>query len=143
MDKTDKEDRLVAEIMRDFEMESPPSGFTDRVMQRIQAESHAHESRPLISRAGWIGIAAGFCLLLGLIFLEYDSQAPADAGWLAQYLPSLGFPAVDFSLENLLSWINAGNSTLLWIFTGIGGLFLLAFFQRLFENWHFRNLYTL
>jgi hypothetical protein len=142
-DNTDKADRLMAKIMKDFPMESPSTGFTEGVMERVQAESRVSESRPLIGRTGWIGIAAGFILLLGLIFLEYDGQAPEEAGWLAQHMPSLKIPVFDFSFTDLFSWINLDDPTLFWIFTGIGGIILLGFLQRLFGTLHFRNLHNL
>jgi hypothetical protein len=143
IDKTNKDDRLLADVMKDFRMEGPSSGFTERVMESIQAESQMNAYRPLIGRAGWIGIAAGFCLLLGLIFMDYDSQVPAESGWLAQQLNSVHIPAFQFSFSDLFSRINLDDPVLFWILTGITGAVLLAFLHRLFETRHMRNLFTL
>ena len=34
-----KEDQLVIRIMKDYQMENPPPGFTDRVMQSIKEKA--------------------------------------------------------------------------------------------------------
>lgn len=140
-----KEDQLVSGIMKDLKMESPSPGFTDRVMHTIQMDSDTSALRPtpLIGRAGWIGISAGICLLFVLIILGYDSEVPAEAGWLAQRLSSISLPAVDFSFWDLFSWINFTSPTLFWIFTGIGGIIALAFIERLIDHIKIRQFYLL
>ena len=126
-------------------MESPPSGFTDRVMQNIQLESTAYVKRssPLISKAGWIGIAASLTLLIVLVFFGSSGESTAEAGLLAERLPSFSIPEVNFSFGDLFSWINLDSPTLFWIFTGIGGIALLAFLERIISNVRSRNFYLL
>lgn len=143
--RTGKEDRLVSEIMKDLQMENPSPGFTNKVMQSIQMQSNisAMRSSPLISKAGWIGIAAGLCLVFVFLFLGYDSEVPPETGWLAQHMPSISFPAFDFSFGDLFSRIYPDSSTLFWIFTGVGGIFILAFLERLIDNIRIRHFYLL
>ena len=144
MKKTEKEDRLISDIMKDFRMESPSPGFTEKVMQGIQLQGkNVKASGPLIGRSGWIGIAAGLGLLLGLLFLEYDNAVPEEAGWLEQRLPLIGLPSVNFSIGDLFSWINLDSPALFWISIGIGGIVLLGFLQQLIDKIHLRNIYTL
>ncbi len=141
--KSSKEDRLVSGIMKDLHMESPSPGFTGRVMQSIQTESDLSVIRPspLISKAGWIGIAAGLCLVLVFIFLGYDSEVPAEAGWLAQRMPSISLAEVNFSFGNFFSRIYPDSPTLFWIFTSVSGIILLAFLERLINNIRIRHFY--
>lgn len=134
--KTGKEDRLISEIMKDFRMESPSPGFTDRVMQNIQAQSDASLSvaRPLISKAGWIGIAVGFCIILGIVIFGSDSEVPSESGSLFDSIPFINSLSIEFSYPDLFNWINIDNPTLFWIFTGIGGIFLLGLLERLISR---------
>lgn len=143
--KTGKEDRLISDIMKDFRMESPSPGFTERVIQGIHAQSDnsVPVSSPLISRAGWIGIAAGFFILLGIIISQYDSDIPSESGILAERLPSVSLPAIDFSFPDLFNWINLDSPTLFWIFTGIGGIFLLGLLERVISKIGFRYFFIL
>lgn len=138
-----KEDQLVSGIMKDLRMESPSPGFTGRVMHSIQLESNLSATRPspLISKAGWIGIAAGLCLVLVFVFLGYDSEVQAEPGWLAQRMPSINLPEVNFSFGDFFSRIYPDSPTLFWIFTGIGGIILLAFLERLIDNIRIRHFY--
>ena len=140
---TDREDRMVSRMMSDFRLENPSQGFTDRVMQGIQMKSSTVDSRPLIGRAGWVGIAAGFCLLLGLIFMDSGVQSTEKAGWLSQNLPSIRIPAVDFRVLDWFAWMHPDDPTLFWIFVGIGGFILLGFLQQIFGIRHNRQINTL
>ena len=141
--KTGKEDRLISEIMKDFRMESPSPGFTDRVMQNIQAQSDASIPvvRPLIGRAGWIGIVVGFCIILGIIIFGPESEVPSESGSLFDSIPFLNSLSIEFSYSDLFSWINIDNPTLFWIFTGIGGIFLLGLLERIISRIGFRHFF--
>ena len=140
-----KEDHLVSEIMKDFKMESPSDGFTDRVMQNIQLEPDipAVSSRPLISNAGWIGIAVSLFVLILFVFFGTGNEVPAETGSLMQRLPSIQLPSVEFHFNSLFSWINLNSPTLFWIFTGIGGMILLGFLERLINGIRIRNFFNL
>ena len=131
-----KEDRLLSEIMKDFRMDSPPGGFTERVMHSIQLEGSLSPSinRPLISKAGWIGIAIGLGLLILIVFLGNGGEAAAEGGFIARTISSLKLPAVDFGFGNIISWIYVESSTLFWIFVGIGGILLFTVLGRLMER---------
>jgi hypothetical protein len=143
--KTGKEDRFISEIIKDFRMESPSPGFTDRVMQNIQAQSDPSvcEVRPLIGRTGWIGIAVGFCIILGIIVFGYDSDVPSESGSLFDRIPFIDALSIEFSFQDLFSWINFENSTLYWIFTGIGGILLLGLLQRIINSIGSRHFFIL
>ena len=130
--RNDTENQLVSGLMKDFRRENPSPGFTQGVMERIRLQDSLMKSRPLIGRAGWIGIAAGLCLLLGLIFLDAGDQAAEEAGWLSQNLPSLGIPFNEFDFADLFAWMHPEDPAMFWIFASIGGFILLAFLQRLF-----------
>lgn len=143
MEKThnpEREDRLIKEIMKDFRMESPPSGFTGKVMERLRSGSPETVYRPLISRAGWIGIAAGFLIILALVFTSSETQVPGESGWFAQQIDKVEQPVSNFLSADLFSWIRLDNPILFWILTGIAGLVLLAFFQNLILNRPVRHL---
>jgi len=98
-----KEDRLVSDIMKNFQSESPSTGFTVKVMESIQLEKSysSISSQPLISKSGWIGITAGLGILIALIFLGYGSEVPGEAGYFGQILSSLRFPEINFSFTRL------------------------------------------
>lgn len=139
-----REDRLISNIMKDFKMESPSEGFTDKVMQTIQSEQAipAMEPRPLINTAGWIGITVGLLVPILLLFLGAGNEVPSEAsGWM-QRLPSINLPSFDFQYNGLFSWINLSSSTLLWIFTGIGGIILLTFLERVFNEIRMRYFFV-
>jgi len=136
----EREDRLIKEIMKDFRMESPPSGFTGKVMERLQSGSPETSYRPLISRAGWIGIAAGFLIILALVFTSSETQVPGESGWFAQQIDKVEQPVGNFLSADLFNRINLDNPILFWIITGIAGLVLLAVFQRLITNRPVRHL---
>ena len=131
-----KEDRLVSGIMKDFQVESPPPRFTEKVMQSIQQEKSysAIGSQPLISKGGWIGIAAGLSILVVLIFIGDGSEVPGEAGYFGQILSSLSFPELKFSFTRLFNWNIFDSPTLFWISTGVGGILLMAFLERLLHR---------
>ncbi|MFC2116095.1 hypothetical protein ACFLTU_06450 [Bacteroidota bacterium] len=139
--RIDKEDQFVSEIMKDLITESPSPGFTDRVMQSIQAESSysAIKASPLISKAGWIGITAGICMILVIVYIVYGGQDPSASGWLTQIIANFNLPVVNVNPEALFGWINVESPTLFWILASIGGLIMLAFIQRIIENLHIRQ----
>lgn len=131
-----REDKLVSDIMKDFTMESPSDGFTDRVMQNIQLERNISpiSSGSLIGTWGWIGIAAGILVLFLLVFLGGSIEPSSGTGGLIQRFSSIQPPSIDFQFKSVLSWINLSSPTLLWIFTGIGGIILLSFLERLING---------
>jgi len=136
-----REDQLMSRILQDLETEGPSDGFTGRVMENIQAQVNPYvfKSSPLIGRAGWIGIAAGLCILMIVIFSGADSPVTADAGWLDQKLASVSLPSIHLSYSDLFSWMDPGSPTLFWILISIGGLVLLALLQHLSETVHVRR----
>lgn len=140
-----KEDQLVIRIMKDYQMDNPPPGFTDRVMQSIKEKSSksAIDTPPLISRRGWIGIASCLGLLILVIFLGSESQVPEEAGWMARMFSSFNLPVIDLSSVDIFGWLNHGSPTLLWIFMGIGGLLISAILNRMIFNLKIRHFYTL
>ncbi len=140
-----KEDRLVSDIMKNFQSESPSTGFTVKVMESIQLEKSysSISSQPLISKSGWIGITAGLGILIVLIFLGYGSEVPGEAGYFGQILSSLRFPEINFSFTRLFNWNIFDSSTLFWISTGVGGILLLAFMERLLHRIRIRFFFLL
>jgi len=138
--KSNKEDRFVSEIMKDFQMENPSEGFTNRVMQNIQLDRSIPviDKSPLIGKAGWIGIAASLVFLLIFLFVGNDPEAASESGWLFQKLSSIGYPSINFSFHRLFNWINLESPTLFWIFSGIGALMLLVLLERLIDNFKVR-----
>jgi len=131
-----KEDQLISDIMQVFQFESPPTGFTDKVMQSIQLEKSYSgiSSQPLISKGGWLGITAGLIFLVGLIFLGNGSEVPSEQGYVSQIISSLNFPEINLSFSRLFNWDIFYSTTLFWISVGIGGILLLAFMERLLHR---------
>lgn len=143
-DRPEKEERLLAEIMKDFRMENPPSGFTANVMGRLEGVNVSEGTyRPLISRAGWIGIAAGFLIILALIFTSSETQVPGESGWLSQQFDQVAQPVGNLLSADLFSWIKLDNPVLFWIITGIAGFVLLAVLQRLITSRPLHHLNSL
>jgi hypothetical protein len=140
-----KEDRLVSGIMKDFRVESPPAGFREKVMQSIQQEKSysALSSQPLISKGGWIGIAAGLSILIVLIFIGNGSEVPGDTGYFGQILSSLSFPEIKYSFSRLFNWNIFDSPTLFWISTGVGGILLMAFLERLLHRIRIRFFFLI
>jgi len=143
--RMNKEDRLVSDIMKDFQVESPSAGFTGRVMQNIQLEKSYSviSSQPLISKGGWIGIAAGLGILIVLIFLSYGSEVPGENGYFSQLLSSLNFPGININFTRLFNWNIFDSPTLFWISTGVGGILLLVFMERLLHRIRIRFFFLL
>lgn len=141
--RMNKEDRLMSDIMKDFTMEQPPEGFTERVMQNIQlVDQHkVFSSGPLISRAGWIGIAAGLAALVILVLFGSDTGTTAEAGLLAQCLSSIEVPAIHYDF--LIRWLDLDSPSLTWVFTGIGGIGILALVERLINTLRTRHFFLL
>ncbi len=137
-ERIDKEDKLIAGIMKDYEMSNPPADFTARVMDQIELETikPVFQSKPLISKAGWIGISISILILVLIIFLGSGSESESQS-WVAE---NLGW---NFSLPqiNLDKWrvIDFSNSTLTWIILGSGGIMLLAFIEKWIEENRFRQ----
>jgi hypothetical protein len=137
-ERAKKEDQLISGIMRDLEMSNPPADFTAKVMDRIELESitPVFLSKPLISRAGWIGISISIIILI-LIILTGSSGEFSSQSWLSE---NLGW---NFSLPqiNLEKWrfIDFSNSTLRWIILGSGGIMLLVLIEKWIEENRFRQ----
>ena len=137
-ERLDKEDKLISGIMKDFEMSDPPVDFTARVMDQIELESikPVFQSKPLISTGGWIGIGISILILILVIFLGSGTESESQS-WFAE---NLGW---NFSLPqiNLDKWriIDFSNSPLTWIILGSGGIMLLIFVEKWFEENRFRQ----
>ena len=137
-EKIKKEDQLISGMMKDLEMSNPPADFTAKVMDRIELESitPVFVSKPLISRAGWIGIGISVIILI-LIILFGSSGESSSPGWLSENLGK------NFSLPNInfekLRFIDFSNSPLTWIILGSGGIMLLVFIEKWIEENRFRQ----
>ena len=133
-----KEDQLISGIMKDLEMSNPPADFTAKVMDRIVLESvtPVFVSKPLISRAGWIGISLSVLILM-LIILTGSSGESSSQSWLSENLGrTISLPQIN--LEKL-HFIDFSNSTLTWIILGSGGIMLLVLIEKWFEENRFRQ----
>ena len=133
-----KEEQFISEIMKDYEMSNPPTNFTAKVMDRIELESvtPAFVSKPLISRAGWIGICLSVFILI-LIILTGSSGESSSQGWLSENL-GWNFSLPQINMEKLRI-IDFSNSTLTWIILGSGGIMLLVLIEKWFEENRFRQ----
>jgi hypothetical protein len=131
----EKEDKLITDIMKDFQMESPSEGFTERVMQTIELESsHSSlRSSPLISKTGWIIIIASLLALIVYLLAGNGSLAATDSGWFSRIIAPGSFSTFTLSNSDLFSRINFNSPTLFWIFIGIAGILLLAMLERILE----------
>jgi len=133
-----KEDQLISEIMKDYEMSIPPADFTAKVMDRIELETikPAFVSGPLISKAGWIGICISVIILI-LIILFGSSGESSSPGWLADNLGwTFSLPQINLDKVN---FIDFSNSTLTWIILGSGGIMLLVLIEKWMEENRFRQ----
>ena len=137
-ERVNKEDQLISGIMKDYEMSNPPADFTAKVMDRIELESvtPGFVNKPLISRAGWIGISISVFILILIVLLGSSGESTSQS-WLSE---NLGW---NFSLPeiNLEKWriIDFSNSTLTWIVLGSGGIMLLALIEKWIEENRFRQ----
>ena len=133
-----KEDQLISEIMKDYEMSIPPTDFTAKVMDRIELETikPVFMSGPLISKAGWIGISISVIILI-LIILFGSSGETSSPGWLSENL-GWNFSLPQINLEKV-QFIDFSNSTLTWIILGSGGIMLLYLIEKWFEENRFRQ----
>jgi len=133
-----KEDQLISGIMKDYEMSNPPADFTAKVMDRIELESitPVFMSKPLISRAGWIGISISIIILMLIILLGSNGESSSQS-WLFENL-SKNFSFPQISLEKLRI-IDFSKSPLTWIILGSGGIMLLVFVEKWIEENRFRQ----
>ena len=133
--RLEKEDKLIKDIMKDFQMENPPEGFTERIMQTIDLESNhsSLQTSPLISKTAWIVIIASLLALIIFLLSGNNSPAAADPGWLSKLISSGYIPSFGLNTSDLFSRFNFGSTTLFWIFSGIAGIFLLAILERFLE----------
>ena len=133
-----KEEQFISEIMKDYELNNPPTDFTAKIMDRIELESvtSVYVSKPLISKAGWIGILLSVIVLL-LIIITGSSGESSSQSWLFENLGwNLSLPQIN--LEKL-HFIDFSNSTLTWIILGSGGIMLLVLIEKWFEENRFRQ----
>lgn len=88
-------DDMLRDLIQEAGLERAPANFTQAVMGQIsaQASKSARRSTPLISRWGWIGIAASTIVLsiLGVFGLPGSTE------------PLAGRPAVDHALQTTTS----------------------------------------
>ena len=133
-----KEDQLISGIMKDYEMSNPPEDFTAKVMERVELESVATVflTKPLISRAGWIGISISIIILILIIVLGPSGESSSQSWWSETLDWKFSLPEI-----NLEKWriIDFSNSTLTWIILGSGGILLLAMIERWIEENRFRQ----
>ena len=136
--RINKEDEFMSRIMKDFEMSNPSEDFTAKVMERVELESvlPGFIVKPLISKAGWIGIGIGIFILMLVILLSSNGETSSQS-WVSE---NLGW---NFSLSqiNFEKWriIDFSNSTLTWIVLGSGGIMLLALIEKWLEENKFRH----
>ena len=137
-ERVNKEDQLISGIMKDYEMSNPPVDFTAKVMDRIELETitPVFVNKPLISRAGWIGIIISIIILL-LIILFGSSGESASPGWLSETL-GWNFSLPEINQEKLY-FIDFNNSILTWIILGSAGIMLLYLIEKWFEENRFRQ----
>lgn len=130
-----KEDRLMSGIMKDFQMESPSAEFTDRVMEAVEPGQirSAAWSRPLISTGGWIGIAIGLTVLILFVIFGGNTGTAGGSENIISNLPSVNIPR-GFGLTAFFDRFHFDSPSLIWIFTAIGGLLLMAFVERTIEG---------
>jgi hypothetical protein len=116
-------DPYIKSLFEKGGVEEPSSHFTNRIIERIQAqsESSAYQYKPVISKGAWLAIA-----IIGLgIFLSLLFSGPSSGQGLDLYGYSLN---IDLSnLKNLLNKI-ALSFELTPIFkTAIVALFIFTF----------------
>ena len=82
-----KLDKQFSEMMKDIRIDSPSSGFSLKVMSRIQAEAAVQKRpllqdyQPVISKRTWIILLVAFLLLMIYIAVSGSNTAPvADSG---------------------------------------------------------------
>ena len=77
-----KIDEFVGKIFDEVKIESPSSGFTDRVMQQIEAleDSKIMVYQPLIPKRVWALI--GFMILSAFVYLTMTTGS--ESGWMQQ-----------------------------------------------------------
>jgi hypothetical protein len=133
-----KEDQLLSGIMKDLEMSNPPADFTAKVMDRIELESvtPVFVNKPLISRAGWIGISFSIIILILIILMGSNGESTSQS-WLSENL-GWNFNLPQINLEKFRI-IDFSNSTLTWIILGSGGIMLLVLIEKWFEENRFRQ----
>jgi hypothetical protein len=137
-ERVNKEDQLISGIMKDYEMSTPPSDFTAKVMDRIELETinPVFANKPLISKAAWIGIFISVLILILFILFGLSGES-SSPGLLSE---TLGW---NFSLPQInaekLHIIDFNNSILTWIILGSGGILLLFLIEKWFEENRFRQ----
>jgi hypothetical protein len=143
--RMDKEDKLVSDIMKEYQMQSPSEGFTDRVMQSSEVESSISivKSSPLISKAGWFGIAASLTILIAYLYFGADTQASTESDWLTQFFSNLSIPSLKLTAPDFFSRINYNSPTLFWICVGVAGIALLAVLERILESINVRQFFLI
>jgi len=137
-DRAKKEDQLISNIMKDFEMSNPPADFTAKVMDHIVLETinPVFMSKPLISRAGWIGIGISIVILLVIILTGSGGESSTHS-WLSENLSwNLHLPQLNLGK---LHFLDFRNSTLTWIILGSGGIMLLVLIEKWIEENRFRH----
>jgi hypothetical protein len=77
------------------------------------------------------------------LFLGNGNDTPAEGGWINILRSALALPEFEFGFSRLFSWINLDDPTLIWIFTGIGGIMVLALLERLIDIIRPRQFYLL
>ena len=96
-------DRITRKMFEKGGLESPSASFTDNVMSGIEmGKEPAFQPTPLISKKGWIMLAASVVALVTLlVFFGVDSAAPTETS------------AMVAKGSEMLTWaLNALGSTL-------------------------------
>ncbi|UJH68021.1 sigma-E factor negative regulatory protein [Allomuricauda sp. SCSIO 65647] len=106
-DNQKKLEKLVDSAMRDMKLDVPPSNFTERVMDRIEAEitKSAISYKPLMSKKMLILIGVLFLVLIGypIVTGNFSSRE----GWfdridLAPWLSKVKLPSLEMDFSNIM-----------------------------------------
>lgn len=92
-----REDRLMKKLLNEAGTEKPSADFKSRIMKTVQARNaEIRPYEPLISRTGWVSIAAIiFISMIGLSFLYADVSFSNYLNFEFPYL--MDMPNIDLS----------------------------------------------
>lgn len=90
-----EQDKKIKELLKgNFDEQTPSFNFTEQIMDKIEAQENSEvQYVPVISKMGWIAIAASFLLLL---FLGSKGEGKSKLD-IMNYVPQWN---VDFSFVN-------------------------------------------
>lgn len=109
------------QALRKALLSEAPNDFTQQVMQQIEAHETGLKFTPLISWRGWLKIAAGLLLLVGLVlFLPQSGESSPALEKIAVALPKLQLS------ESLFSGILASP----WLAWSLIGFWAVLFVEK-------------